>query len=474
MNKKWNESTISELAPLIKNKEVSPVEVTRAVIDQIETLNNKLNAYINVTVDKALEQAEVAEKEVLSGNYRGPLHGIPMAIKDNIYFANEVTTMGSKIHKEFVSKDNATVVTKLKEAGTIFTGKLNLHEYAWGATNNNPHFGPCRNPWDLERISGGSSGGSGVSTASHMTIAALGTDTGGSIRIPSSFCGITGLKPTHGLVSKYGAFPLGWSLDHIGPMAKSAKDAAYILEAISGYDAKDPTSVNRAIPSYSNELTGSIKGLKIGINEEYFFNNVDAPIEKTVRNAISSLEKYGATIEVVKLPTLSYVEYAEMITIITEASAIHHDNLIKREEDFGDDVRFLLKLGEIPSAVDYLQAQQIRLQLNREFKDLFTKVDVLITPTHPVLPPKIGQDMVSLNGTEVSFLDQIIRFTGPFNLTGLPAVTVPCGFVNNLPVGMQIVGPAFKEGRILNVAHALEQIHPEFSQTPSLIQYTNK
>ncbi|MEK3937191.1 amidase [Sporosarcina sp. FSL W7-1349] len=467
MSQKLNEKTITELAPLIENKEVSPVDVANDVFDQIEALNEEVNAFISITKEKALDQARLAEKEIQEGRYRGPLHGIPMAIKDNIYIANEPTTMGSKIHQDFIPTENATVVNQLEKAGVVFTGKLNLHEYAWGATNNNPHFGACRNPWDVERISGGSSGGSGVSTATDMTIATLGTDTGGSIRIPSSFCGITGLKPTHGLVSKYGAFPLAWSLDHIGPMTKSAKDAAYVLEAISGYDPKDPTSVRVNSTRYSNELTGSIKGLKIGINEDYFFHNVDSDVEKTVRQALISLEKEGAVVEIVKIPALAYAEFAELITIITEASAIHHDNLVEREEDFGDDVRFLLKLGEIPSGVDFLQAQQIRMQLNRQFNDLFKQVDVFISPTTPILTPKIGQDIVQLNGEDVGFLDHIIRFTGPFNLTGLPALSVPCGFARNLPVGMQIVGPAFQESRLLNVAHALEQIHPEFRQTPT-------
>lgn len=467
MNQKLNEKTITELAPLIENKEISPVDVAQDVFNQIEALNEEVNAFISVTKEKALQQARLAEKEIQEGRYRGPLHGIPMAIKDNIYIADETTTMGSKIHKDFIPKGNATVIDQLEKAGVVFTGKLNLHEYAWGATNNNPHFGPCRNPWDTERISGGSSGGSGVSTATDMTIATLGTDTGGSIRIPASFCGITGLKPTHGLVSKYGAFPLAWSLDHIGPMTKNAKDAAYVLEAIAGYDPKDPTSAAVNPVCYSAELNGSIKGLKIGINEDYFFNNVDSDVETTVRQAISSLEKEGAIVEIVKIPALAYAEFAELITIITEASAIHHDNLIKREEDFGEDVQFLLKLGEIPSGVDYLQAQQIRQQLNRQFNEVFQHVDVFISPTLPILPPKIGQDIVSLNGQDVGFLDHIIRFTGPFNLTGLPALSVPCGFARELPVGMQIVGPAFQEARLLNVAHALEQIHPEFRQIPT-------
>lgn len=473
MSELLHEKSISELAPLIKSKQVSPKEITLAVLEQIEKLDSKLNAFIEVTAKKALEQAVVAENEVLNGNYRGPLHGIPMAIKDNIYIADEITTMGSKIHKDFIPKENATVIEKLKENGVIFTGKLNMHEYAWGATNDNPHFGACRNPWDTDRISGGSSGGSGVATASDMTIATLGTDTGGSIRIPASFCGITGLKPTHGLVSKYGAFPLAWSLDHIGPMTKNAKDAAYVLDAIAGYDPKDPTSVSVSTANYLNELTGSVKGLTIGINEDYFFNNVDAGVDEAVRKAIASLEKEGATIEIVKIPSLSLSEYAEMITIITEASAIHHQNLITSELDFGDDVRFLLKLGEIPSGVDYIQAQQIRAQINKEFKALFNDVDVLISPTLPFLPPTIGSHTGQINGTDVGVLDHIIRFTGPLNLTGLPAVSVPCGFVNNLPVGLQIIGPAFSEGRILNVAHTLEQLHPEFKQKPTSILSMN-
>lgn len=473
MTERLHEKTISELSPLIKSKEVSPKEVTQAVLDQIDKLDGRLNAFIEVTAEKAMRQAEQAENEVMAGNYRGPLHGIPMAIKDNIYFENEKTTMGSKIHKDFIPTKNATVVEKLKENGVIFTGKLNLHEYAWGATNDNPHFGACRNPWDTDRISGGSSGGSGVSTAADMTIATLGTDTGGSIRIPASYCGITGLKPTHGLVSKFGAFPLAWSLDHIGPMTKDAKDAAYVLEAITGFDSKDPTSVDVTTSGYVNELTGSIQGLRIGINEEYFFNNVDGGVEEAVRKAIGSLEKAGASIEIVKVPSLALSEYAEMITIITEASAIHHQNLVDREEDFGDDVRFLLKLGELPSGVDYLQAQQIRKQLNNDFKTMFNDVDVLISPTLPFLPPEIGSHSGLINGNEVGFLDHIIRFTGPLNLTGLPAASVPCGFVNNLPVGMQIVGPAFSEGRILNVAHTLEQLHPEFKQKPAALLSVN-
>lgn len=467
MIKHWNEMTITELAPLIKQKKVSPKEVTQSVVNQIERLNPKLNAFIDVTAEKAIQQAAAAEAEIMDGHYRGPLHGIPMALKDNMYIKNERTTMGSKIHQDFIPTVNATVVDKLAANGVVFTGKLNLHEYAWGATNDNPHFGACRNPWNPELISGGSSGGSGVSTAADMTIATLGTDTGGSIRIPSSFCGITGLKPTHGLVSKYGVFPLAWSLDHVGPMTKTAEDAAHVLQAIVGFDAKDPTSVQVDSVVYAEALTGSVKGLRIGINEEYFFRQVDQGVETAVRKAIASLEAAGATVEVVKVPALSLAEYSEMITIITEASAIHHQHLLEREEDFGEDVRFLLKLGELPSGVDYLQAQQIRAQLNHDFQKMFQTVDVMISPTLPFLPPKIGSATGRINGEDVSLLDHFIRFTGPLNLTGLPAISVPCGFSDDLPVGMQIVGPTFSETRLLNVAYTLEQLHPEFRKKPT-------
>ncbi|OUM86843.1 MAG: glutamyl-tRNA amidotransferase [Bacillus thermozeamaize] len=460
--------SIEELAPLLRDRKVSPVEVTEAVIHQTEAHNKKINAYIQMDADAAMEAAKNAEKEIMNGNYRGPLHGVPMALKDNLYFKNEVVTMGSKIHRHFIPSYDATVVSKLKEAGVIFTGRLNMHEYAWGATTNNPHFGPCRNPWNLEKIPGGSSGGSGAAVAADMTIASLGTDTGGSIRIPASACGIVGLKPTHGRVSKYGCFPLAWSLDHIGPMTKTVKDAAILLEVIAGYDDKDPTCINVPVSAYRSAITGDVNELVIGINESYFFRDVDSGVEKNVRNGIRLLEEMGARVTSVDIPSIEFAPFAEMITIISEASAIHHQNLIERRQDFGDDVRILLELGELVTAVDYLQAQQIRYQLNHDFRKVFQSVDVLITPTLPFTPPLIGQDTVLLNGKEVNFLDHVIRFTGPENITGLPAISVPCGFSEEMPVGLQIIGPPFKEEIILNVAYAIEQTNPLKGKKPNL------
>lgn len=345
-----------------------------------------------------------------------------------------------------------------------------MHEYAWGITNNNPHYGACRNPWNPDKIPGGSSGGSGAAVAADMCVASLGTDTAGSIRIPSSACGIVGLKPTHGRVSKYGCFPLSWSLDHIGPMTKTVKDAAGLLEIIAGYDPNDPTSVNAPVATYTAELTGDVSKLVIGVNEDYFFKQVDTEVERLVRKAIQALADQGARVEVVEIPALAYAEYAEMITILSEAATIHHRNLLKRPDDFGSDIRLLFELGELPSAVEYLQAQQLRRQIKRDFRKAFEKVNVIIAPTLPIVAPNIGEAFADLNGEQVDLINQIIRFTGPSNLTGLPALTVPCGLKNGMPVGLQIIGPALQEGLVLNVGYAVEQTNPLQGKKPELVR----
>ncbi|WP_209123854.1 amidase [Alkalihalobacillus sp. BA299] len=451
--------SISKLAPLVQNKMISPVELTQSVLSQAKKYNPQINAYVDITEENALATARIAEDEISQGGYRGKLHGIPLALKDILYFKDEKTSIGSKIHQNFRSTEDATVVSKLKEAGAIFTGKLNMHEYAWGGTTNNPHFGPCRNPWDLERIPGGSSGGSGAAVIADMTIGSLGTDTGGSVRGPAALCGIVGLKPTHGLVSKYGCFPLAWSLDHIGPMTKTVEDNAIMLEYIAGQDDKDITTQYTHSIEYSKWLTGDIKGKVIGIEEDYFFNNIESGVENVVREGIKKLEQLGAKIEIVKLPSLQYTVFAEMTTIITEATTIHQKNIKMRPEDFGADVQCLLKLGEVPSAVDYLQAQQIRTIMKREFSSVFEKVDVLVSPQLPFTAPKIGDDNV---------VGESVRLMAPANLTGLPAISVPCGFSEGLPVGMQIIGPGFSETLILNIAYAFEKTNPLQGKKPNL------
>lgn len=462
--------SVEELAPLLQNLSVSPVELTKAVLDQAEATQQDVNAYIDIYKEDAMEEAKKAENEIQNGHYRGMYHGIPMGIKDIIYMKDKVTTMASKIHQDFVSDYDATVIKKLREAGVVFTGKVSLHEYAWGITNNNPHFGPVRNPWNLNKIPGGSSGGSGAAVAANASIASLGTDTAGSIRIPSSACGIVGLKQTYGRVSKHGVFPLSWTLDHVGPMTKTVKDAAGLLQITAGFDQNDPTSINTPVDNYMEQVTGDVKGLVIGVNEDYFFNRVDSGIEKLVRDGIQKLEDQGAKVQTVKIPTLQYAEWAELITSLSEASTIHHRDLQLRPQDFGNDIRMLFELGEIPSAVDYLQAQQVRRQLKQDFQAIFEQVDLLIAPTLPVLPSDIGDDYADLNGEKVDVIDNIIRFMGPENLTGLPALSVPCGVDKGLPVGMQFIGPAFQEGKILNAGYAFEKTNPMQGKKPAVLE----
>src|SRR5690625_4161784 len=459
-----------ELAPLLETKQLSPVELTQAVLDHADATEGDINAYMDFYKEEALESARKAESEIANGNYRGMYHGIPMGIKDNVYFKDKVSRASSKIHKDFVSEDDATVIAKLRQAGAIFTGKVSMHEYAWGITNNNPHYGAVKNPWNLEKIPGGSSGGSGAAVAVGSSVASLGTDTAGSIRIPSSACGIVGLKQTHGRVSKYGVYPLAWSLDHVGPMTKTVKDAAGLLQIISGYDKNDPTSVDVPVDDYVGKITGDVKDLVIGVNEEYFFNEVDSEIEKLVRAGIEALVAQGAKVKEVKIPALKYAEWAELVTSLSEASAIHHSDLQTRPDDFGNDIRMLFELGELPSAVDYLQAQQVRRQLKQDFQQAFTEVDILMMPTLPVLPNDIGDDWADLNGKKVDLIDNIIRFTGPGNLTGLPALSVPCGFSQGLPVGLQFMGPAFGEAAILNAGYAFEQTNPMGDKKPDLLK----
>lgn len=461
--------SVEELAPLIEKKELSPVELTQAILDHADATEGKVNAYMEIYHEDAIKDAKKAEEEIANGNYRGMYHGIPMGIKDNIYFKDKVTTMSSKIHKDFVSDYDATVVKKLRDAGVIFTGKVSMHEYAWGITNNNPHYGPVRNPWNLEKIPGGSSGGSGAAVAVGSSVASLGTDTAGSIRIPSSANGIVGLKQTFGRVSKYGVYPLAWSLDHVGPMTKTVKDAAGLLQIIAGFDPNDPTTVDVPVDDYLGKITGDVKGLVIGVEEDYYFKEVDSGIEKLVRAGIQKLVDLGAEVREVKIPTLKYAEWAELVTSLSEASTIHHSDMLTRPDDFGHDIRMLFELGEIPSAVDYLQAQQVRRQLKHDFKKAFEQVDILAMPTLPILPNDIGDDYAEINGKKVDLIDNIIRFMGPGNLTGLPALSVPCGFSQGLPVGMQLMGPAFGEAKILNAGYAFERTNPLGNKKPDIL-----
>jgi aspartyl-tRNA(Asn)/glutamyl-tRNA(Gln) amidotransferase subunit A len=451
---------VHELAPMLESGQVSPVEVTKAVLENVGRYDDTLKAYIDVYQDDALKAARDAESEISGGHYRGPLHGVPLAIKDNIYFADRVTTMGSKIHGDFVSSTNATVVHRLSEAGAVFLGKLNMHEYALGGTTDNRYYGTCRNPWDLDKSPGGSSGGSAAALASNMATAALGSDTSGSIRIPAAFCGIVGLKPTYGRVSRFGCFPEAWTLDHVGPMTRSVKDAAIMLDAISGYDPRDPGSLSLPGTTTAGSLRTSLEGVTIGVVEDFYFSDVDDEIARAVRAGIESLRGLGAEVRSISIPGLKDAEYALTIIDTSETSTVHRANLRDRPQDYSDDVRLLLECGELPSAVDYLEAQQIRRHLRAEVQGAFAEVDVIAGPTLPIRTPTIGEETARLNGRDVDALENLIRLVGPASLLGLPTLSVPCGLVEGLPVGMQIIGPARGEQSVLDVGHLLESTAP--------------
>ncbi len=459
--------SISELSALIASGEASPVAVTESALNAIEAHGDELKAFIDVYRDGALAEARTAQAELASGHHRGPLHGIPTAVKDNIYIRGKRTTMGSKIHGDFVPDADAHVTRRLAQAGAIVVGKTNMHEYALGGTTDNPHWGTCRNPWDTTKTPGGSSGGSAVALATGMAAAALGTDTSGSIRIPAAICGIVGFKPTYGRVSRFGVFPEAWTLDHVGPMTRTVRDAALVLDVISGHDPRDPSSLELPSTRTAAALRDSCEGMVIGIEENFYFSDIDDAIAQLVRDGIEALRRLGATVQAVSIPGLSHTEFALTVIDTSETSTVHHANLRDRPDDYGNDVRLLLECGELPSAVDYLEAQQLRRSLRREVHRTFERIDVLIGPTLGSRTPTVGEDTALVNGEPVNAIDSMIQLVGPASLLGLPCLTVPCGILDGLPVGLQIIGPALGEQAVLDIGHAFEQTDPLGGHHPS-------
>jgi aspartyl-tRNA(Asn)/glutamyl-tRNA(Gln) amidotransferase subunit A len=451
---------LAEVARLVKSRAVSPVELTRESLAQIDRYDSRLRAFISRYDEPAMRAARNAEAEVGRGEYRGPLHGIPIGLKDNIFLGGRVTTMGSKIHRDHVPDDDAGVVTKLAAAGAIVLGKTNMHEYALGVTTDNPHFGTCRNPWDLNRTPGGSSGGSAAAVASEMVFAALGTDTSGSIRIPAAACGLVGMKPTYGRVGKSGVFPEAWTLDHVGILTRSVADAAIMLDAITGHDLGDPASLKIAGTRCTDGLATDIRGLVIGVEEDYFFADVVDDVARIVRAAIDALRDLGATIKPIKLPSLRHCVWALTIIDSAETTTVHQSMLERRPEDYGDDVRLLLECGTLPTAVDYLQAQQLRRRIKEEIAEVFTKIDVMAAPTLPIRTPAIGETTSLINGSSTDTVEALMRLVGPGNLVGLPSMSVPCGILDGMPVGLELVGSPLGEQRVLNVGAAFEAIDP--------------
>ena len=455
--------TISELSRQIARRQLSPLEATRSVLERIERLDKRLNSYITVMRDEALREAAAAEKAI-PGNYLGLLHGVPLSLKDLFCTKGVKTTAGSKVLADFLPQEDATVVARLRAAGAIIVGKTNMHEFAYGPTNDNPHYGPVHNPWDLERIPGGSSGGSAAAVAASLCMGSLGSDTGGSIREPASFCGIVGLKPSYGRVSRHGVLPLSWSLDHAGPMTRTVEDAALIFRAIAGHDPKDPTSSPAAVPDYTQALSGDIRGLRLGIPGEHFFEEIDAEVAAAVSRAITALEGLGARAEPVSLPHARHAPTLLWAIVGGEAASYHEPFFKTRAHDYGGDVRASLEVAQFIPASHYVKAQRVRSLLRHEFLEALRRVDVIVAPTSPVTAPRLGEREIKIGERMVKLPLHLGRLTCPFNLAGLPAISIPCGFIAaGLPIGLQLAGRPFDEEMVLRVAHAYE-VNTEWHQ----------
>jgi aspartyl-tRNA(Asn)/glutamyl-tRNA(Gln) amidotransferase subunit A len=434
---------LMEAAAGLRSRKVSSAELTSESLDRICRLNPKLNAFLTVMEDSARAQARQADEELARGLDRGPLHGIPVAVKDVFSTRGVRTTCGSKLLENHVPDVDAAVVEKLADAGAVLMGKTNLHELAFGITSNNPHFGAVRNPWDTDRIPGGSSGGSGSAVASGMVFMAMGSDTGGSIRIPASFCGTVGLKPTFGRVSRYGVMPLDFTLDHMGPLTRSVTDAAATLQALAGYDPRDDTSSRLPADAYMPPDDPSLSGLCLGVPENYYSDRLHPDAAAAVARMIEAGKSRGARVVPVRVPDIAALNTIGRIILHAEASALMEPYLEQRDK-FGADVLALLDQGRFVAGTDYVNAQRLRRLMQREFRGIFREVDCLVTATTPTSAPKIGQMQLEINGETEDVRLASTRLVRGINVLGLPALSLPCGYDSlGLPLGLQLIGRPF-------------------------------
>jgi aspartyl-tRNA(Asn)/glutamyl-tRNA(Gln) amidotransferase subunit A len=450
--------SLTDLAVAFRERRLSPVEAVGALLERIEATDGELNSFVTVLPERALEEARGAEREILGGHYRGPLHGVPVGLKDLIYTEGVRTTMGSAFFKDYVPDYSATVVLKLEEAGAIMIGKTNTHEFAYGPTGDRSYFGPTRNPHDLDRIPGGSSAGSGAAVAADLLYGSLGSDTGGSIRIPAALCGVVGMKPTFGRVSKHGVFPLSWTLDHVGPLTRTVEDNALLLNALAGYDARDPYSANREPEDFARDLDRGVRGTVIGLPSDFYFEHVEDEVEKRVREAIEVFRFLGAEIREVGIPHLWETLKAQRLTLAADAYAIHEERLKTDPEKFNEEGRERLLDGERLKAHRYASAQQRKLLAKDEFSRALGEVDVLLSPTLPIAATLIDQREVDIGGYEEPVRSAVTRLTGPTNHNGFPSLSVPCGVTaSGLPVGMQLIGRPFDEATVYRFGYAYEE-----------------
>ncbi len=465
-----HQHTLLEAARMVRHRDVSPVELTDAVLKQIERVEPKINAFITVLAEQARAVAKAQEAMIAAGYYLGPLHGIPIALKDNLYTRGVRSTAGSKVLGDFVPEEDASVTARLRAAGAIFVGKTNMHEFAWGGTTHNPHYGPTRNPWNPERFPAGSSGGSGAAVAARECFGAIGTDTGGSIRLPSAVNGVTGIRPTIGRVSNYNIVPLAWSMDTAGPMTRTVADCATMFQVIAGHDPKDEACARLPVPDYMAQLDRGVKGIRIGIVPDYFFSHLQPPVHDAVRAALKVLEGQQAHLVDVEIADIHGNISAQLTIESAEPSTYHQQWLRTRPQDYGEDVRLLLEVGEMLLATHYLQAQRYRTLLRHEFMEAFQQVDVFICPTLPFVATPVGAMKVVIEGgKEEDMLSAIMQYTGVPSLTGLPSMSVPCGFSpDGLPIGMQIIGKPFDEATIFRVGHAYQEATDWHRREPAL------
>lgn len=444
--------TILQLAPRLRRKEISPLELTRDCLERIESLNPALNAFITVTAESALADARAAETEIARGEWRGPLHGIPVALKDLIDTAGVRTTAASALYKDRVPAEDAEVVRRLKLAGAVIVGKNNLHEFAYGGSSLVSFFGEAHNPWNLGHVAGGSSGGSAAAVAAGLCYAAIGTDTAGSIREPAALCGCVGIKPTYGRVSSRGVIPLSWSLDHVGPLAPTVGDAAAALQAIAGYDAPDIGSVDVPVADYVSALDADTKRLRVGIPRRYFYDDLDDEVASAVEQALSVVKTLVREVREVNLDVP-----ADRTLQAAESYAYHAENAANSPELYQAETLRRIRSGANVPAAEYIRRRRELEEARRQIGESFAGIDLLITPTMPIPAPAIAglkQNPEALRPAEITLL----RNTRPFNVWGLPAISVPCGFTKSgLPIGLQIAGAQWREDLVLSLAHAYEQ-----------------
>jgi aspartyl-tRNA(Asn)/glutamyl-tRNA(Gln) amidotransferase subunit A len=466
--------TLADAATAIRGREISPIELTEAALAEAERLQPVLCSFITILRDSAMRAARESEAALSRGEYRGPLHGIPIGIKDNLATAGIRSTVGSKVLENFVPDEDAEVVRRCKDAGAIILGKENLEEFAAGMTSNNAHYGAVHNPWNLDHVPGGSSGGGGANVAAGVTFASLGTDFGGSVRLPGTFCGIVGLKQTFGRVSQRGLLVTSFNGDHIGPMTRTVRDCALMLQVMAGYDPLEPSTVPVPVPDYGAALGRDVKGLKIGVPVDHYFDHLHAEVDAAVRQAIIALERLGMSVREVSLPMMKYAGAMRLPTMAD--SVVTHEPLIEKgRSQYGPHVLYRTLAGQFVLGTDYAKGMKVQRLIKEEHARVLSEVDVLVTPTAPIPAPRIADKTVVVGNKEHPVRGpgsgSVSRNTSPSNSTGLPAISVPCGFTSSgLPIGVQLIGRAFDEARLLQIAHAYESVSPARGRRPPIVQ----